>query len=34
MLRFVISQRWNKIGRSALLQPGQRLTLFIDALKI
>ena len=26
--------RWNKIGRSALLQPGQRLTLFINALKI
>ena len=25
---------WNKIGRSALLQPGQRLTLFINALKI
>lgn len=26
--------RWNKIARSALLQPGQRLTLFINALKI
>ncbi|MDG1494706.1 MAG: LysM peptidoglycan-binding domain-containing protein [Porticoccaceae bacterium] len=25
---------WNKIRRSALLQPGQRLTLFINALKI
>ncbi len=25
---------WNQIGRSALLQPGQRLTLFINALKI
>ena len=25
---------WNKISRSALLQPGQRLTLFINALKI
>lgn len=26
--------RWNKISRSDLLQPGQRLTLFIDGLKI
>ena len=26
--------RWNKIGRNDLLQPGQRLTLFIDGLKI
>ena len=26
--------RWNKIRRSDLLQPGQRLTLFIDGLKI
>ena len=26
--------RWNKISRNALLQPGQRLTLFINALKI
>lgn len=26
--------RWNKISRSALLQPGQKLTLFINALKI
>lgn len=26
--------RWNKISRNELLQPGQRLTLFIDGLKI
>jgi len=26
--------RWNKISRNDLLQPGQRLTLFIDGLKI
>ena len=26
--------RWNKINRNDLLQPGQRLTLFIDGLKI
>ena len=26
--------RWNKIDRNDLLQPGQRLTLFIDGLKI
>lgn len=27
-------RRWNKLSQTALLQPGQRLTLFIDGLKI
>jgi membrane-bound lytic murein transglycosylase D len=26
--------RWNKINRNEYLQPGQRLTLFINALRI
>ena len=26
--------RWNKISRNEFLQPGQRLTLFINALRI
>ena len=26
--------RWNKISRNEYLQPGQRLTLFINALRI